>query len=135
MAWFLMHIYKSTMMEKRSTLIILLFFIFSLSGIGGVNADAGSGPLYMSAEEEKLSLYPNPARDQLKIEFRSDNLTSPEIQIIDLTGKVVKRFDRKMNHEQDIFNVELDISTLQPGVYFVKVIQGDRLFSKKLMVN
>jgi hypothetical protein len=89
----------------------------------------------MPDKEEKLSLYPNPARDQLKIEFRSDNLTAPEIQIIDLTGKVVKRFDRKMNYEQDVFNFELDVSTLQPGVYFVKVIQGDKLFSKKLMVN
>lgn len=109
--------------------------MFSLSGIGGVNADSGLGPLFMPDKEEKLSLYPNPARDQLKIEFRSDNTTPPEIQIIDLTGKVVKRFDKNMNHEQDIFNVELDISTLQPGVYFVKVIQGDGLFSKKLMVN
>lgn len=123
------------MMEKRSTLVILLFFIFSLSGIGGVNADSGLGPLFMPDKEEKLSLYPNPARDQLKIEFRSDNLTSPEIQIIDLTGKVVKRFDRKISHDQNIFNVEMDISTLQPGVYFVKVLQGDSLFSKKLMVN
>jgi hypothetical protein len=123
------------MMEKRFTLFILLFFIFSLSGFGGVIFNAGPEPLFLFSEEEKLSLYPNPARDQLKIEFRSDNLTSPEIQIIDLTGKVVKKFDRKMNHEQDSFNVELDISTLQPGVYFVKVIQGDSLFSKKLMVN
>jgi hypothetical protein len=123
------------MMEKRSTLIIVLFFMFSLSVIGGVNSESGLRSLFIPDKEEKLSLYPNPARDQLKIEFHSDNLASPEIQIIDLTGKVVEKFDRKMNQDQDIFKVELDISTLQPGVYFVKVIQGDSLFSKKLMVN
>jgi hypothetical protein len=109
--------------------------MFSLSGISAVNGDSFSGALFGPDKEEKISLYPNPARDQLKIEFRSDNLSSPEIQVIDLTGKVVKKIDREINHDQDVFNVELDISTLQPGVYFVKVIQGDRLFSKKLMVN
>ncbi len=122
-------------MEKRFTLVILFFFMFSLSGFSGLTFDAGSEIVFMFAEEEKLSLYPNPARDQLKIEFQSESLTSPVIQIIDLTGKVVQKHERKMNHNQDIFNLELDIGSLQPGVYFVKVIQGDSLFSKKLMVN
>lgn len=135
MAWFLSYISKSTMMEKRFTLVVLAIFIFILPGLSRGELNFYSGAFFQTPEEEKLSLYPNPAKDHLKIDFQSDNDVVPEIQIIDLTGKVVKRFNRQMNLEQDIFKTELDISFLQPGVYFVKVIQGKELFSKKLMVK
>ena len=86
--------------------------------------------------EEMISIYPNPAQDQLKIEFQSDLSQLPEIHIIDLTGKMVKKYEEQMNREQDdLFKADLDISMLPPGIYFVKVIQGRNVVSKKLIVN
>lgn len=86
--------------------------------------------------EEVISVYPNPANDRLKIEFQSDLALLPEINIIDLTGKVVKKYEEQLSQEQEhLFKGDLDISMLPPGVYFVKVIQGKRIISKKLMVN
>lgn len=64
---------------------------------------------------QALQVYPNPAENNLFI-------SSPEkisnVQIIDVLGKT------QMTQSYSIDKVKLDVSTLTPGVYFVKVISG-----------
>jgi hypothetical protein len=114
-------------MEKRFTLLLLLFFIFGST----LWADFS----FVIEGKEQLTLYPNPAKDYVKIELQTENTAVPDIHIIDLTGKVVRKFDKFQSLEQEVFKTELDISSLNSGVYFVKVIQGDKVYSKKLIVE
>ncbi|MDF1570281.1 MAG: T9SS type A sorting domain-containing protein [Bacteroidales bacterium] len=112
-------------MEKRITLLILVFFI-----VTSVHATQSGFP-----GKKPLSIYPNPATDQLKVEFTTENAMVPEIRIYDLTGKMVRRFDEEITLDSKVFKADLDISDLKSGIYFVKVIQGERVWSEKLLVQ
>ena len=112
-------------MEKR---IILLVLVFSLLG--------SAVPIYAEYQNEpSVNIYPNPATVYLKVEFRTDNPIVPEIKIYDLTGKVIKDFEREFVLNQEVFKADLDISDLNKGIYFVKVIQGENVYTRKLLVS
>ncbi|MEX0986711.1 MAG: T9SS type A sorting domain-containing protein [Bacteroidales bacterium] len=112
-------------MEKRFTLFVLAFFISTIV----------SGSFFGFEGDDPLKIYPNPAKDFLKIELQSDNSVLPEVQIIDLTGKVVKKFDSDFTMDNEIYKANYDISDMKPGIYFVKLIQGETAFSRKLIVR
>ena len=56
---------------------------------------------YFPGEKEQLSIYPNPADHYLQISFSSDEKPLPEITIIDLTGKTVKKMAKRKEGEID----------------------------------
>ncbi|MCF8225276.1 MAG: T9SS type A sorting domain-containing protein [Bacteroidales bacterium] len=86
-------------------------------------------------EENPLSVYPNPAVDRINVKLNTDKQENPEIMILDLTGKTVLKFDGVSVMKDHAVKAELDIDELKPGIYFVKVIQGDRSYSEKLIVK
>ena len=103
-------------------LSIFLFLSFSLM--------ANSLP-----EGEELSVYPNPASSELTIKIGLDYKSNTQMQIIDLTGKVVLDCSEDIDYEHGVYKASLDISHLKTGIYFVKVIQPDKAFCKKLLVK
>ena len=74
--------------------------------------------------ENNVSIYPNPAKDIVKI-LNDNNLTISSVGIIDLTGRTVLSTE-KTN--------DIDISELSEGQYFVK-IYGDNVIVKKLFIS
>lgn len=108
-------------------------YVFILLGILLLTAVQTKAVTFLG--EDPLSLYPNPAVDYLKIDFHSENPLVPEIKFYDLTGKVVKEFDSEFILTQNIFKASLDISDLESGIYFVKVMQGEQVYTKKLVVK
>jgi len=82
-------------------------------------------------EEQKLSIFPNPFRNKLSITF-NDRFNPKDkiwIQILDLNGRV---FYKTLLTNQETKLFELD---LQPGIYILKVQQGNRIFYKKIISN
>ena len=112
------------MKRKFYTSLLIVFLFLSYSGL------ANSLP-----EGEILSIYPNPASSELTIKIGLDYVSNTQLQIIDLTGKIVKDFSEKFDYEHGIYKAKLDISDLKTGIYFVKVVQPDKVFSKKLLVK
>ena len=108
----------------------LLLFVAAAFVAGSVQASA-----YFFGDEDPLKVYPNPADTYLKLDFSSTNIEVPEIRIIDLTGKVVKKFDRDMVMEAGVYKTQLDISELRQGIYFVKLEQGEKVHMKKIVVQ
>ena len=72
------------------------------------------------------TVYPNPASKKLFIDHLS--LTPVSLTIIDVTGNI--RLTRVL---PEISNV-LDISSLNPGVYFLQITDGETSLIKKLIV-
>lgn len=124
-ARFLFLHFKTIAMEKKYLLLMLVFFIPRIL----------LGSFIPGPGDEPLTIYPNPAKDQLKIELNIDQPVMPEIHILDLTGKVVLKFEQVFTREQQILKADLDISALKSGIYFVKVIQGKDTYTSKLMVR
>ncbi|MBK6644051.1 MAG: Omp28-related outer membrane protein [Bacteroidia bacterium] len=73
----------------------------------------------------RLSVYPNPASDDLYISGIPANAS--EVKVVNVIGKTVLEFD---NYENQI---KADISKLPAGVYFVNVTTGSKNMVKKFI--
>jgi glucuronoarabinoxylan endo-1,4-beta-xylanase len=77
-----------------------------------------------------FQFFPNPSESgnfSLTVDQKGNNLPM-NMQIIDLSGRLV--------YEQSIANRENEIkANLNPGIYFLKVIDGNSILSKKLIVK
>jgi len=112
-------------MEKKITLLLIVIMSFSYA----------NGSITLQDEEHPLSVYPNPAFQYVNVKLLADQSETPQIQILDLTGKVVFRYEKDISKDQDFYFASMDISRLRPGVYFVKVVRGDQTFSEKLVLK
>ncbi len=64
---------------------------------------------------ESILLYPNPVSDVLNVVFNSEEDIPNEFFMINSTGQVVKR----LNPNSIQSNLQINISKLKPGIYFV----------------
>ena len=80
-----------------------------------------------------VSLYPNPANDQLTVSLTSDANQTSHISIIDMLGHTVLSTESELSEGDN--KVEIDLSTLQNGVYFVEVICNGEKSIQKLVIQ
>jgi hypothetical protein len=76
---------------------------------------------------QDISFYPNPAKNYIIVENKSDK-TVP-LNIYDIKGKLVKTVDSK-----DLQKT-VDISNLSVGIYFIKYTIGNDSYTKKMIVE
>lgn len=81
-------------------------------------------------QNSNISIHPNPANFQVRITSTSKPIS--EVKIFDLSGRSLIH---KKTGKVDIKQVELDINTLQSGVYIVQTICGDEHSTQKLVVG
>lgn len=77
--------------------------------------------------KESLSVTPNPCREELQINLSFAPELTGEVYLLDANGSVVK----KVKH--NVASLTLDISLYPSGLYFVKVVQGNRTFTQKVV--
>ena len=79
-------------------------------------------------DELAISIYPNPASNLINISGL-DNTQNFELEIIDVNGRVVKKYAAISN------NASLNISSLQSGVYFLQFSNSKERFVRRLIVS
>jgi len=72
-----------------------------------------------------VKMYPNPAKGVLNISTSSNEAI--DVSVYDLLGKQVLNVSK--------VQTQLNISSLTPGMYFVKMKQGASIATKHLLVN
>ena len=77
--------------------------------------------------EEEVTLYPNPANDVLNVIINAEEDESSEVTIYNTSGEMMQHVTLPAGEEQ------IDISKLHPGVYVVKIMIGDEMYSKKII--
>ena len=78
---------------------------------------------------EKVQIYPNPAQEQLHIVFPSE--MEMDLRVFDVTGKlVIYSPDISFNQK-----TSLDVSHLQPGIYFLRINSGNGVVTKKFLMK
>jgi PKD repeat protein len=82
--------------------------------VGGGNAS-----VYENINSKGLSIYPNPAENEISIEYLADKPNVSTIQIIDLLGKI--HSNESINSEAGHNLVILSTDKLSSGVYLVKI--------------
>jgi hypothetical protein len=81
-------------------------------------------------QDLSFSIYPNPASDYIVIE--NNNIAIVKIEILDATGKIITSYlpENENEHQQ------LSISSIQSGLYFMRIKAGDdSIFVKKIIVK
>jgi len=104
------------------TLLLVTFFTLSATA-----QDVKQQPKTQdSSAIEGLNLYPNPVNNG-KVYITSKNDEDKNIIIFDVLGKKVI--------QTTISSRELNISNLSPGVYIIKINEGDASATRKLIVK
>jgi hypothetical protein len=107
-------------MKKNYLYIIVLFFsLFSLTIVAQENKQQ---PTVIDG----LSFYPNPVSNG-KIYITSKSSLDKDVTIFDVLGKKV--FQATLNAK------ELNISSLSPGVYIIKIREGEATATRKLIIK
>jgi hypothetical protein len=81
---------------------------------------------------ENLDIYPNPSQGKFTIELSTNSSSNIQLSIYDLRGRSL------VNKHYDVFGKfqqELDVSHLASGIYLLKLTDGSKSFTKKLMLE
>ena len=123
-------LYKNVTFTKILLMLKNYFYIaltvLLLSSFGAKAQDSKVQARNQETSIEGLSFYPNPVSNG-KIYITSKLSLDKEITIFDVLGKKVL---------QTILNSrELNISALSPGVYIIKIKEGEATATRKLIVK
>jgi len=105
-----------------TTLLVLFFCSLSTSA----QETKQQSRLQESTSIEGLNLYPNPVSTG-KVYITTKNDLDKEIQIFDVLGKKVL--------QTILSSRELNVSTLTPGVYIIKIKEEEASTTRKLIVR
>lgn len=86
-----------------------------------------------SANAGNLSVYPNPASDLISVNFNIQNNTPVQINIYDLSGKLVQQ-SIKTALGRGNQTIQLNTQTLTKGTYLVKMVAGNEINTAKLII-
>ena len=75
----------------------------------------------------KISIYPNPAKNQFNLDFDSTQIDIDKIQIFNTLGEKV--------FETNTISEKITFGTIPSGMYFIKIISDTFEVTKKLMVE
>lgn len=78
-----------------------------------------------------VSVYPNPANEEVKVSFNLNGASSASVNVIDMTGKVVASQEATAGSNA----VSINTSNLSAGIYTVSFTANNTTVTKKLVVK
>ncbi|MBR9861016.1 T9SS type A sorting domain-containing protein [bacterium] len=126
--------YQSVNIDQYSTSTNLMvkFDVISKQGNSVFLDDINIGQFGLSVEptalQNKVSLYPNPAQNELTVELNID-VQDAQVQLRDLSGRLL--LQQEIGQGQNIINT----SDLSEGMYIVEIKVQDYIWSQKLIIN
>ncbi|MEO6166582.1 MAG: T9SS type A sorting domain-containing protein, partial [Chitinophagales bacterium] len=104
----------------------------SISTIHQFNTIASSVPL-LSAKSSSFTLYPNPASSKVTIELTFVGQSSAVLSLINLLGEIV--YEETWNAPAGTGQREITVGNLPSGIYTVKLVSGDSISNKQLVIH
>ena len=97
------------------------------SAVGTFTTGAAMMPILFEEESLKagFTVYPNPTRDQITIEFSTETLQATKVKVVDMTGRVVKTVEAVPQAGEHKYT--LSLSELSAGMYTVQVYTDGKL--------
>ena len=113
-------------MTKNYFYTILFFVFFFSASLSAQETKSSANGKMQETTIEGLNFYPNPVSNG-KIFISSKSSLSKEVAIYDVLGKKVL--------QATVSSKELNVSSLSPGVYIIKIKEGDATATRKLIVK
>lgn len=86
----------------------------------------------INISENSISIYPNPARDQISIRVNNRQGGVAEIQLINSTGQLA--FSTQLKTSPGLRNYSLELPEMAEGIYTVKYISDEFFSDKKIYI-
>ena len=78
-----------------------------------------------------FNVWPNPINDKLNVSIQSVVSDDVFVTIYDIQGKRI--INEKLNFSNDFFNGSINVDALNPGIYLVKILQGNKQSFRKII--
>jgi hypothetical protein len=98
-----------------------------MTSVGAVNTIISNWVNINESKEMSLSIYPNPAKDFVKLSVVSGQLSV--VKIYNCLGMIIDEI------EVDANEVEINTSEYNTGIYFVNIKTEDYNIVKKIIIN
>ena len=122
---FLYICFNQIVLMTKNYFYTILFFL-CISATSALAQDGKQQSKVQESTIEGLNIYPNPTSgDRIYITTKSND--DKQITIFDVLGKKVL--------QTVLTSKELNISSLSPGVYIIKIEEGDASTTRKLIVR
>ncbi len=126
--------------DSLSWMLVSPYGWFNVKYLFGVNLELmifpvvdipTSGVAYTKGDLNLFSASPNPTSNSININFSLNNASKVDIEVVDLTGKVVKSIKGNDTFSNGKHVVTIDVTNLESGSYFYSInANGTKLFSK-----
>ena len=80
------------------------------------------------AESNEILITPNPAKDFVTIYFSKNNTNQNKITLFSANGLLIKEFTTSEQY------YKINTASLSKGIYFIKVLNGEKLTAQKLLI-
>lgn len=82
----------------------------------------------------EFQVYPNPTKTYLTVDLQLHELTTIQLQLLDVTGRAVKilQFKRKLEKGKQLFS--FDLSELNAGMYWLRVENERKIYTERIVV-
>ena len=108
---------------------------FPLAAVRGLIGEGGNNVnLRSKSAKSDFAVSPNPANERAVVDFKLENETEVNIQVVNLAGQSIvnQHLGTLAKGDQQ---AQLDLSSLQTGYYIVRLQTADNVSTKKLVVN
>ncbi len=85
------------------------------------------------ADIDEVGIYPNPTSGELNIDFVAKQTTNVDVEIVNLTGSVLRT--EKYGHVSGQQHFTMDVSDLAAGVYLMRFTTDNAKFVRKITVK
>lgn len=79
------------------------------------------------------AVYPNPARNVVNIEWTQENESTANFELISSNGKISQSTNMRLNVGLNTKN--LDVSDVSPGMYILRITDGNMILRKRVIVE
>ena len=83
--------------------------------------------------QPQLEVFPNPSNGVSFLQYQSSEIEAVDIIITDLSGRETYR--QEVNEFDGFHNQYIDLTSKSAGIYFINVIQGAHIYTKKLVIQ
>ncbi|MCO6477752.1 MAG: T9SS type A sorting domain-containing protein, partial [Phaeodactylibacter sp.] len=82
---------------------------------------------------ESIELFPNPTSGRATVRLRNLRASDYSLQVFDAAGRMVRQ--RRILPLQGEYQAEVDLTDMPGGAYLVRLVSGDGLLVRRLVVE
>jgi len=85
------------------------------------------------ATNNSLTIFPNPTDGLFQMNYQSLDNENLNVSITDISGRVI--YQEEVKEFNGVLNESFDLTKYADGMYFLQVIQGEEIFSEKIILQ